>query len=93
MVEPVELVGVWLLGLGVEVVVEVEEGLSRKDGNILVFVMVIERLGLSGTLLSEEEGIEVAVSRERGVSSKSVRSVLLREGLGSWGAPSLGLEE
>jgi hypothetical protein len=92
MLEPVELVGVWLLGLGVEVEVEVEEGLSRKEGNMLVFVMVIERLGLSGTLLSEEEGIEVAVSRERGVSSKSVRSVLLREGLGSW-APSLGLEE
>jgi len=93
MVEPVELAGVWLLGLGVEVVVEVEEGLSRKEGNMLVFVMVIRRLGLSGALLSEEEGTEAAVSRERGVSSKSVKSFLLREGLGSWGAPSLGLEE
>jgi hypothetical protein len=92
MVEPVELVGVWLLGLGVEVVVEVEEGLSRKEGNILVFVMVIERLGFSWTLLLEGEGTEAAVSRERGVSSKSVRSFLLREGLGSW-ASFLGLDE
>jgi len=92
MLEPVEEVGVWLLGLGVEVEAEVEEGLSRKEGNMLVVEVVIERLGLSGASLLEEEGIEVAVLRARGVSSKSVRSVLLREGLGSW-APLLGLEE
>jgi len=88
--EPVELLGVWLLvGGGVEV----EGGLSRKEGNmLLVVVEVIGRLGLSSASLEEGERTEAVLSGARGVSSKIVRLLVLREGLGVWARP-LGLDE